>query len=74
MGYHHAGQLFYFDELGRFYPNPSFFLRTLDILNIDPEDPKSAVKEAAGDHDVNYYVDLLANTARINIDHTDIVV
>ena len=37
MGYHHAGQLFYFDELGRFHPNPSLFLRALDILNIDPE-------------------------------------
>ena len=74
MGYHHAGQLFYFDELGRFHPNPSVFLRALDILNVDPEDPKSAVKEAVGDHDVNYYVDLLANIAHIKIDQSDIVV
>lgn len=59
LGYHHVGQLYYFDRMGQLHPNSRAAFRLLDGLKIHANDLFDLDFSAAENHDIGPYLQML---------------
>jgi triacylglycerol lipase len=60
-GYAHGGTVLYIDDFGRLIVDPPVWYRSLDKLELDPDQFRSRLREAVGDHGAASYLGWLAD-------------